>query len=337
VIDLDQGWRTERLELEPLSVEHAAELAPVLDDAALHEFTGGAPLSPAALTARYARLAKRRSPDGHQLWGNWVMRVRGTGMAVGTMQMTLPADGPAAGPAEVAWVVGRQAQGRGYAKEAASGLVALLREAGWTVIAHIHPAHLASQRVARAAGLSPTGEVRDGEVRWIIRPAAEAEQATFVIRAAGLGDMSALRDVFRRSSLSNDGDRANLLTHPEVLEFSDLAVREGRTRAAVADDRLVGFATWLGTGNILEIEDLFVDPERMRQGIGRALVLDLIAIARDHGVRRVEVTANQHALAFYETTGFVVDHAVTTMFGPAPRMHMEIASMGGGAGPVRLR
>jgi hypothetical protein len=28
VIDLDQGWRTERLELEPLSVEHAAELAP---------------------------------------------------------------------------------------------------------------------------------------------------------------------------------------------------------------------------------------------------------------------------------------------------------------------
>ena len=65
VIDLDQRWRTERLELEPLTVEHAAELAPVLDDAALHEFTGGAPLAPAALAARYARLAERRSPDGH--------------------------------------------------------------------------------------------------------------------------------------------------------------------------------------------------------------------------------------------------------------------------------
>jgi hypothetical protein len=137
VIDLDQGWRTERLDLEPLTVGHAAELAPALDDAALHEFTGGAPLSPAALTARYARLAKRRSPDGDQLWGNWV---------------------------------GVQAQGRGYAKEAASGLVALLRADGWTVIAHIHPAHLASQRVARAAGLSPTGEVHDGEVRWAVRP-----------------------------------------------------------------------------------------------------------------------------------------------------------------------
>ena len=148
-------------------VEHAAELAPVLDDTALHEFIGGAPLSEAALAARYAHLVKRRSPDGRQLWGNWVMRVRGTGLAAGTVQATLPADGPAAGPAEVAWVVGRQAQGHGYAKEAASGLVALLREQGWTVIAHIHPAHLASQRVARAAGLSPTGEVHDGEVRWV--------------------------------------------------------------------------------------------------------------------------------------------------------------------------
>jgi hypothetical protein len=41
VIDLDEGWRTERLDLEPLTVAHAAELAPLLDDIRLHEFTGG--------------------------------------------------------------------------------------------------------------------------------------------------------------------------------------------------------------------------------------------------------------------------------------------------------
>src|SRR4029079_13547264 len=44
VVDLDQGWRTERLDLEPLTADHAAELAPVLDDATLPEFIGGAPL-----------------------------------------------------------------------------------------------------------------------------------------------------------------------------------------------------------------------------------------------------------------------------------------------------
>ena len=168
MIDLDRGWRTERLDLEPLTVAHAAELAPLLDDLRLHEFTGGAPASAAALADRYRRLEKRRSPGGDQGWGNWVMRVRATGRAAGTVQATLPTGGPA----EVAWVVAWEAQGRGYAKEAARSLVALLLADGWAVVAHIHPGHLASQGVARAAGLSPTGDVYDGEVRWVSPPAA---------------------------------------------------------------------------------------------------------------------------------------------------------------------
>ena len=168
--DVDRGWSTERLDLEPVTVHHAAELAPLLNDAALHEFTGGAPLGPAALAARYALLAARRSPDGSQLWGNWVIRVRGTGAAAGTLQATLPAGGPGAGPAEVAWVLARRYQGRGYAAEAARSLVAALQQAGWTVMAHIHPRHLASQRVARAAGLSPSSEIYEGEIRWISNP-----------------------------------------------------------------------------------------------------------------------------------------------------------------------
>jgi hypothetical protein len=96
VIDLDRDWRTKRLDLEPLAAEHAPELGPLLDDIALHEFTGGKPLSAAALAARYARLARRRSSDGSQLWGNWVMRVRSTGVAAGTVQATRPAGGPQA-------------------------------------------------------------------------------------------------------------------------------------------------------------------------------------------------------------------------------------------------
>jgi GNAT superfamily N-acetyltransferase len=146
----------------------------------------------------------------------------------------------------------------------------------------------------------------------------------FVIRDAIPGDMSALREVFRRSSLSNDGDRINLLAHPDALQLSDLAVREGRTRIAVAVGAIVGFATGLSAGDTVEIEDLFVDPEWMGQGIGRALVRDLIAIARRGGARRVEVTANQHALAFYEKAGFAVGHEVETRFGPAPRMYLEV-------------
>jgi GNAT superfamily N-acetyltransferase len=146
----------------------------------------------------------------------------------------------------------------------------------------------------------------------------------FLIRDAGAGDLTALREVYRRSSLSNEGDRANLLAYPDMLEFAGDGVREGRTRAAVADGQVVGFASWLTAGDDLELEDLFVDPAWMRQGIGRALVLDLIAIARGRGTSRVEVTANPHALAFYQGVGFVVYAEVATTFGSAPRMQLEI-------------
>lgn len=146
----------------------------------------------------------------------------------------------------------------------------------------------------------------------------------FRIRDAGPGDIAALRDVFRRSSLSNDGDRANLLAHPEVLELADEPVTEGRVRAAVSDDTVVGFAIWAPTQGALELEDLFVDPDQMRRGIGRALVRDVVAIASSRGTSRIEVTANEHARAFYTNVGFVADDYVQTTFGPAIRMHLDL-------------
>ncbi|MGH3203541.1 MAG: GNAT family N-acetyltransferase [Streptosporangiaceae bacterium] len=147
---------------------------------------------------------------------------------------------------------------------------------------------------------------------------------SFVIRDAAIADMPALSGVYRRSSLSNQGDRPNLLAHPETLELSDLAVREGRTRAAVAEGEITGFASWLDAGDGFEIEDLFVEPGWMRRGIGRALVRDMIAIARGRGTGQVEVTANPHALAFYETAGFLVYREVATRFRTAPRMRLDV-------------
>ena len=88
---------------------------------------------------------------------------------------------------------------------------------------------------------------------------------TFLIRDAVPADMAVLRDVFRRSSLSNDGDRMSLLANPDILELSDVAVNQARTRVAVvADGRIVGFATSLSAGDAVELDDLFVDPGWMR-------------------------------------------------------------------------
>jgi GNAT superfamily N-acetyltransferase len=147
-----------------------------------------------------------------------------------------------------------------------------------------------------------------------------------VLRDAEPRDLAALRDVYRRSSLSNDGDRMGLLAHPEFLELSGQGVSDGRTRVADAGGHVVGFATWLGTGDVTEIEDLFVDPDWMRRGVGRALVQDQIALADRRGVRRVEVTGNPHARAFYVRVGFTYDHEVETALGPGLRMHLDLAS-----------
>ena len=147
----------------------------------------------------------------------------------------------------------------------------------------------------------------------------------FSIRLALANDVAAINEVFRRSSLSNEGDRPFLLDNPEVLVFDDAAVRAGRTRVAVADGHVVGFATTTVTGEIAELDDLFVDPPWKRKGVARALILDAASAARAVGSRRIEVTANEHARSFYDAVGFVADGPVATQFSPGTRMHLDIA------------
>lgn len=155
---------TARLRLDPLTVADAAEMVAVLSGDALYTYTGGAPPHLDELRARYARQAAGRSPDGREEWRNWILRLPGV-EAVGYVQATITGGGQRA---EIAWVVGLQWQGQGYATEAARALVGWLDSRGIQVIqAHIHPEHAASAAVARRAGLRPSGAVEDGEQLWL--------------------------------------------------------------------------------------------------------------------------------------------------------------------------
>jgi RimJ/RimL family protein N-acetyltransferase len=156
---------TERLSLEPLRVEDAGEMAVVLDDERLHEFTSGRPATVEELRAHYARLvAGPARPD--EVWLNWIVRRRGDSQAVGTVQATLTSrDGRRR--ASVAWVIGTEWQRQGFASEAARALVQRLRDEGIDeIVAHIHPDHRASAAVAARAGLEPTDDRVDGERVW---------------------------------------------------------------------------------------------------------------------------------------------------------------------------
>lgn len=157
---------TERLDLVPLRVEDADEMAVALADPALHTFIGGEPEDAGRLRERYARQTAG-SPDPAQAWFNWVLRLRAEDRLVGYVQATVTGRGRVA---ELAWVVGTPWQGRGLAGEAARALVDALAAAGVErVVAHVHPGHRASGAVAASAGLHRTGLVHDGEDRWELR------------------------------------------------------------------------------------------------------------------------------------------------------------------------
>jgi N-acetylglutamate synthase-like GNAT family acetyltransferase len=150
---------------------------------------------------------------------------------------------------------------------------------------------------------------------------------TVRVRAAMPDDLPALRRLYRRSSLSNEGDRTVLLANPDALVLGADGVSEGRTRVAVAlDSRIVGFATLLlREDSTAELEDLFVDPDWMRQGIATRLVADLIEQARRTQVRSVWVTANPHAYDFYLSVGFTHVRDVKTELGAGSRMELPVA------------
>lgn len=151
-----------RLTLEPLRVDHASEMVEVLEDPALYEFTGGQPPTLDELTARYASQVGEASPDGAEEWRNWIVRSAATVQAIGYVQATIQRTQRSA---DLAWVIGARWWGRGYATEAASAAVGLLRKDDIKhFTAHIFPGHGASERVARKVGLLPTTELVDGEV-----------------------------------------------------------------------------------------------------------------------------------------------------------------------------
>ncbi|HEX7328039.1 MAG TPA: GNAT family N-acetyltransferase [Casimicrobiaceae bacterium] len=74
--------------LEPQVAAHAHEMFAVLSDPAIYEFENEPPRSEAWLVERYARLEQRASPDGSQVWLNWVIRLP-SGELAGYVQATV--------------------------------------------------------------------------------------------------------------------------------------------------------------------------------------------------------------------------------------------------------
>jgi len=164
---------TDRLVLSPLRISDADEMVAVLADPDLHRYIGGRPATLEELRRQYAGWVAGSGND-HERWLNWIVRLGDGGPAIGTMQATVVTNGDEAqrsSTAYVAWTIGTPWQGRGYAGEAAIGLVGHLIASGvGDVVAHVNAGHDASAAVAARAGLQRTDEIADGEVVWRLGP-----------------------------------------------------------------------------------------------------------------------------------------------------------------------
>jgi GNAT superfamily N-acetyltransferase len=184
------------------------------------------------------------------------------------------------------------------------------------------PRNRVARRDLRQAAHDPQ---LDWDTAVSLAVAAERRQngtVSLTIRYAVMSDMAELRGIFRRASLSNENDREHLVANPESLVLAEDGVRERRTRVALdTKGSIIGFASYLISGNVAELDDLFVDPPWMRHGVGRDLVVDISSLVLELHFESLEVTANPHAMAFYEHMGFVAERLVDTEFYPAARMH----------------
>jgi GNAT superfamily N-acetyltransferase len=151
------------------------------------------------------------------------------------------------------------------------------------------------------------------------------------IRLATPSERLALDELHRRSSYVWEEDRANLEAHPDALGVAHEAIAANRVRVAVGPaGELLGFSVVADAApGVCELEDLFVEPEYMRQGVGRALVEDAARRARPAGCHEMTVVAASHNFGFYGSVGFVPGEAVKTRFGPATRLRRGL-----GRGPT---
>lgn len=129
----------------------------------------------------------------------------------------------------------------------------------------------------------------------------------------------------RRSSDVWEQYRRQLAAHPEAIELSPSFIDNNRVRVAIADDDApIGFSVVIPSeSGAFELDGLFVEPDRMRSGVGRALVEDAVARASATGGACLQVTAGP-AKGFYERVGFAVIGDARTRFGPAVRMRYEL-------------
>ena len=157
-------FETERLVVRDWADADAERMHDMYSRPEVVRFLGSAPTPMPSLDAAYARIERgRRRNDEERAagtpYGFWAVEVRDSGVVAGTIALvTVDGSREPDAPVEVAWHLHPDAQGHGYATEAARGAFDRARAASLDeVLALTDEANLASQAVCRRLGLDLRG------------------------------------------------------------------------------------------------------------------------------------------------------------------------------------
>ena len=147
-----------------------------------------------------------------------------------------------------------------------------------------------------------------------------------------------------RRATPNESDKLTALAHaakrhwnypPEWIDSwkSDLTlapefIANNEVFVATVDDTIAGCCALVTTEGLAELEHMWIDPDQMGKGIGRALFEHVWGRALEHGFSELELSADPHAERFYEHMGAQrIGQVPADMFGQArvlPRMRINL-------------
>jgi GNAT superfamily N-acetyltransferase len=125
------------------------------------------------------------------------------------------------------------------------------------------------------------------------------------IRRARPDEAAILSDLALRSKGHWGYDAAFLEACRPHLTFTPDQVASEAFWVEDQDGRPVGFYRLTASPPLADLEDLWVDPDRIGSGVGGRLWADAVERARRLGCRTLRVEADPHAEAFYESRGAV--------------------------------
>jgi GNAT superfamily N-acetyltransferase len=126
------------------------------------------------------------------------------------------------------------------------------------------------------------------------------------IRRAQAEEAVALSELCFRSKAVWGYDAAFMEQTREALTVAADFIAAGDVWVAIADDGEIAGIAALALGDepgALDLNKLFVAPNRLRAGIGRALLAHICAEARRRGAARLTILADPNAAKFYEHNG----------------------------------